>query len=354
MSVTRDPADTPSLSSTPSRFQTVAARESLGHLGEFVHSTSFNGHIHHVIPAVQGEDSLSGYLIEASRSVACFPLAHRLTYHTGYRKSWSPNTLKTRLLLNAMQIPYTEQFISYPDIAPLLDSYGVPQDPEEEAYTLPAIYHPESLKGKTPGDKMLSDSIAIAGHLDALYPDAPVHAFPEPKADSEMLWQESQHLLRGLISAIRGKGYRLLMPRIPLILDDRGAEYFIRTRTADHPQNLSPLKWGSEDAEEDWRTMTPYVEAYNAYLLRKRDEANEAGGRNGPFLWGETLSMGDIYLVSVLVWFRAAGQELLDRLLAIGEGEAYKTSPMRDVWDAFERNGWLTAQGEKRTIGVQE
>lgn len=253
-----------------------------------------------------------------------------------------------------MQIPYTEQFISYPDIAPLLTSYGVPQDPEEEAYTLPAIYHPESLKGKAPGDKMLSDSIAIARHLDALYPDAPVHAFPAPKAESEMLWQESQHLLRGLISSIRGKGYRLLMPRIPLILDDRGAEYFIRTRTADHPQELSPLAWGSEDAEEDWRTMTPYVEAYNAFFVRKRDEANEAGAGNGPFLWGETVSMGDIYLVSVLVWFQAAGQELLDRLLAIGEGEADETSPMRDVWHAFERNGWLTGQGEKRTIGVQE
>lgn len=252
-----------------------------------------------------------------------------------------------------MQIPYTEQFISYPDIAPLLKSYNVPQDPEEEAWTLPAIYHPESLKGKVPGDAILSDSIKIAHHLDALYPSAPVHAFPEPKAESEALWTESHHLLRGFISQIRGKGYRLLMPRIPGILDERGAVYFIRTRTEDHPQKLSPLEWGSKDAEDDWATMRPFVEDYNAYLLRKRTEAEAAGKGKGPFLWGQTVSMGDIYLVAVLVWFQAAGQELLDRLMAIGEAEG-KTSPMRDVWDAFEEKGWLKGQGEERVIEVRK
>ena len=144
------------------------------------------------------------------------------------------------------------------------------------------------------------------------------------------------------------------MPRIPLILDDRGAEYFIRTRTADHPDKLSPLDWGSEDPEEDWQAMTPYAEAYNAFLVRKCDEAAATGRGRGPFLLGQTLSMGDIYLVSVLVWFQAAGQELLDRLLAIGENEAHRTSPMRDVWSAFERNGWLAGQGEERVIVPRE
>lgn len=268
-----------------------------------------------------------------------------------YHQSWSPNTLKTRLLLNAMQIPYTEQYVSYPDIAPLLKSYGVPANESGFAYTLPAIYHPESLKDKTPGNALLPESIAIAHHLDALYPSAPHHAFPEPKSESEALWSESEGLLRKIIfQPAGGHGYRLLMPRIPLILDDRGAEHFIRTRQASHPDKVSPLDWGSEDIEDDWRAVEPSVKAYNEYLVGKRSEAEAKGRGKGPFLLGETLSMGDIYLASILVWFQAAGQELLDRFMAIGEGDEYETSPIRDVWNAFEANGWLTGQGEERVI----
>jgi glutathione S-transferase len=253
-----------------------------------------------------------------------------------------------------MDIPYTEQYVSYPDIASLLKSYGVPASASGFSYTLPAIYHPESLKGNVPGDAILSDSIAIAHHLDALYPSAPHHAFPEPKSDSEALWTESEDLLRKIIfQQSGGHGYRLLMPRIPLILDDRGAEYFIKTRAASHPQNLSPVEWGSKDIEDDWKAVEPSVRAYNAYLQRKRSEAEAEGKGKGPFLWGQTLSMGDIYLASILVWLQAAGEGRLERFMAIGEGDDYETSPIRDVWNAFEKNGWLSKQGEERVIHEQ-
>lgn len=254
-----------------------------------------------------------------------------------------------------MDIPYTEQYVSYPDIAPLLKSYGVPANPSGFSYTLPAIYHPESLKGKVPGDAILSESVAIAHHLDDLYPAAPHHAFPDPKPASEALWAESEDMLRKIIFApAGGHGYRLLMPRIPLILDDRGAEHFIRTRQASHPDKLSPLEWGSVDIEDDWKAMEPSVRAYNAYLARKRAQAEAEGRGKGPFLWGETLSMGDIYLAGILVWLQAAGQGRLERFMAIGEGEEYETSPIRDVWNAFERNGWLSKQGEERVIHEQK
>ncbi|KAJ9112221.1 hypothetical protein QFC22_006305 [Naganishia vaughanmartiniae] len=281
----------------------------------------------------------------------------------GYRQSWSPNTFKVRLLLNAKGIPYTEQYISYPDIEPLSKSYGVePTDTEDMTYTLPAIYHPETLHNLVPGGKIMPESVAIVKHLDTLYPSTPVQAFPEPKSQSEALWTEAENHLNGIISTKRGKGYRLLMPRIPSILDDRGAEYFIRTRTQDHPLDLSPLNWGSADAEDDWTSLRPFVLAYSKFHESTRHAAIASGlGDNGPFLWGNNPTMGDIYLAAILVWFRSASEPFLDRLLAIGEEsepasrksegeEVWEKSPMRGVWDAFGREGWLEGVGQSREI----
>lgn len=251
-----------------------------------------------------------------------------------------------------MDVPYTEQYVSYPDIAPMLASYGVPPNESGFTYTLPAIYHPSSLEGKASGGKILPESIAIAHHLDDLFPSAPVHAFPESKTESEALWKESEDLMRKMVFVQEGgHGYKLLMPRIPLILDDRGAEHFIRTRQASHKEKKSPLEWGSPNEEDDWNAMKPSVIAYNKYLQRKRSEASAAGKGDGPFLLGDTVSMGDIYLVSICVWFHAAGGDaFLEKFLAMGEGEEWEKSPIRGVWDAFEQRGWLTKQGEPREI----
>ncbi|KAJ9119678.1 hypothetical protein QFC22_003388 [Naganishia vaughanmartiniae] len=281
----------------------------------------------------------------------------------GYKQCWSPNTLKTRLLLNAKGIPYTEQYVSYPDIAPLLKSYGVPPNESGYTFTLPAIYHPETLKDVVPGGKVMTESTAIAHHLDKLYPSTAVQAFPEPKDKSEALWKDSEHLLRAIVfPAEQGKGFRLLMPKIPLILDDRGSEYFIRTRAATHPEHLSPLKWGSENPEDDWRAIRASVFAYIKFHESTRSDAIASGyGQDGPFLWGNKVTMGDIYLASILVWFRSGGEEMLNRFLAIGEkdepaarksdGEqVWEKSPIRGVWEAFGREGWLEAVGEPREI----
>ncbi|KAJ9092571.1 hypothetical protein QFC21_006802 [Naganishia friedmannii] len=281
----------------------------------------------------------------------------------GHRQSWSPNTFKVRLLLNAKGIPYTEQFISYPDIASLSKSYGVkPTDTEDMTYTLPAIYHPETLKNFVPGGQIMPESIAIARHLDTLYPSTTVQAFPEPKPQSEALWSEAENHLNGIISTRRGKGYRLLTPRIPGILDDRGSEFFIRTRTEDHPDHLSPLKWGSDDAEDDWTSIRPFVIAYAKFHESTRSAAISSGlGQDGPFLWGSKPTMGDIYLASILVWFRSASYSFLDRLLAIGEKsepasrksdeeEVWEKSPIRGVWDALAKEGWLDGVGQPREI----
>ncbi|KAJ5119703.1 hypothetical protein N7448_010372 [Penicillium atrosanguineum] len=44
----------------------------------------------------------------------------------GASKSWSPNTLKVRAALNFKGIPYTQSWISYPDIKPLITGLDLP------------------------------------------------------------------------------------------------------------------------------------------------------------------------------------------------------------------------------------
>lgn len=188
-------------------------------------------------------------------------------------------------------------------------------------------------------------SLEIARHLDTLYPDGPVHAFPEPKDQSEALWTESSKTFNGLVFPDDSAFEALVFPKIPGILDPRGEGYFLRTRTEDHPDNLSPLKWGSLNPENDFARMVPAFKTYNEYLAQKRDQAVRNGRKPGPFLWGETVSMGDVWLVSCLVWLRSAGEEWLRRLL-----ETEGAEMVRGVWEAFDGNGWLTSRGEERVL----
>ncbi|KAI0725636.1 hypothetical protein C8Q72DRAFT_749831, partial [Fomitopsis betulina] len=60
--------------------------------------------------------------------------------------AWSPNTWKTRYLLNIKDLPYRTQWLEYPDIAGYLRALGVPPTaPGTIApYTLPAIYDPKT------------------------------------------------------------------------------------------------------------------------------------------------------------------------------------------------------------------
>ncbi|KZV62797.1 hypothetical protein PENSPDRAFT_692199 [Peniophora sp. CONT] len=83
-------------------------------------------------------------------------------------RSWSPNTLKTRLALNIKGIPYTTEWLKFAEIAPKMQSLGLePVQPGSIAYTLPTIVDPSS------PSKAITESFAIAQYLDAANPSTP-------------------------------------------------------------------------------------------------------------------------------------------------------------------------------------
>ncbi|KZT66102.1 hypothetical protein DAEQUDRAFT_480082 [Daedalea quercina L-15889] len=88
-------------------------------------------------------------------------------------KAWSPNTWKTRYLLNLKGLPYHMQWVEYPDIASLHKSFGLPPTYTRTiiAYTLLMIYDPRT-------KRVIADSIKIAAYLDDEYIETPA-VFPK-------------------------------------------------------------------------------------------------------------------------------------------------------------------------------
>ncbi|KAF7585943.1 hypothetical protein BBP40_009838 [Aspergillus hancockii] len=221
-------------------------------------------------------------------------------------KAWSINTFKTRVVLNFKGIPYTQSYISYPDIAPLLAHYGVAPHPEGAQYTLPAILHKPSVKSNPNG--VLMDSLAIATHLDQTYPSPPL--FPSRDASYALALAVAK-----LLSIVTKTAYTILIPKTADLLDPRGREYFIKTRSAMfgkplsevYPKGESEVREIIDEAKKEFEPV--------AQMLRGRL------GKQGPFFEGEKPSYADVLVVSFLAWIEKCHNVLFQELVSIGKGE---------------------------------
>ncbi|KAE8373516.1 hypothetical protein BDV26DRAFT_285039 [Aspergillus bertholletiae] len=240
-------------------------------------------------------------------------------------KAWSINTFKTRMVLNFKGIPYTQSYISYPDIAPLLSHYEVTPHTSGVPYTLPAILHKSSIDSNAHG--AMQDSLPIATHLDQTFPSPPL--FPSGDA--------SYALALGVIKLIANvtqKGYVLLIPKTAKLLDPRGQEYFIKTRSVMFGKHL-PEVYPKEESEvqETIKAVKEEMEPV-ARMLRGRP------GKKGPFLEGENPGYADILIVSFLAWVEKVHGALFQELVSIGEGE------VKALFDACLP--WVEGQGETK------
>ncbi|KAJ5780686.1 hypothetical protein N7457_005846 [Penicillium paradoxum] len=239
----------------------------------------------------------------------------------GPGKSWSPNTLRTRMVLNFKGIPYTQSWVSYPDIAPLLKAHGVPPGTSNTPYTLPAISH------KGIPDGMLMDSEPIAMYIDKLYPSPPLF----PSGDASYALEIA--VLRSI--AIFGQCTGLLItPRVPSVLDERGREYFVRTRSERFGKPLSEVRPTDEEGlGELWELLEK-----ESLLLVKMLKGKE--GKKGPFLEGEKAGYADIILASMLAFLDRFDRDIFEKILGLGDGE------FKRFYEACLP--WLEGQGEEK------
>ncbi|KZT66113.1 hypothetical protein DAEQUDRAFT_635715, partial [Daedalea quercina L-15889] len=133
-------------------------------------------------------------------------------------KAWSPNTWKTRYLLNLKGLPYRTQWVEYPDIASLHKSFGLPPTYPGAimAYTLPMIYDPRT-------KRVIADSIKIAAYLDDEYPETPAVSPKELRAFQAVFTEAFMGELGPAITP-------LFLPRQLPLLQPASQPYWRRTR----------------------------------------------------------------------------------------------------------------------------
>lgn len=214
---------------------------------------------------------------------------------------WSLNPWKTRLFLNYKNIPYTTQWVAYPEIATLLKSFGLPPAADSQKYTIPAL--------RTKDGKYIMDSDKIATYLDEQYPNPPLPlSLPE---DAEIA-----KFFGGMIGPSRG----LWMPLVPKnVLLPQCAEYFTRTREEDFCGGKSLEDYReSQDHEKIWAEMLPGIKGLGEVL--KREE--------GPFIKGKEVSYWDFKIVGYLHFLNRVHKPFHDKLISLEPalGSLYEAS----------------------------
>ncbi|OAP57051.1 hypothetical protein AYL99_09164 [Fonsecaea erecta] len=231
-----------------------------------------------------GEDSTKGsrkrlllFDIASNQSPFSIHRVHSSNSFLRNQHSFSPNTIRSRLALHYKGIPYTESWISYPDIEPLWQELKIPVPPRREdisgnnnkrppspSCTLPILlldaddFRHDALNrlhdAKIPGVyetvqtrygifTPVVSTLGIALALEMLFRDPERYPPLFPDRQSLEQTQQVQSIITRLLPATR----RLIIPSVPDILDDRGKEYFTRTRS----------KWFDVSSLDELRPRTP-------------------------------------------------------------------------------------------------
>lgn len=176
--------------------------------------------------------------------------------------------------------------------------------PPVNQFTLPAIEH----DGKT-----IMDSMACAVYLEDNFPGTP-SLFPYP--DSVAFARCVQTLL---MMSIRTPIFPFLLPRITAMLDDRGSEYFRRTREANFKLTISEDIFQDKDRwDTAWKEASAGLKVVDAMLKDNKE---------GPFFAGKQRTYADLILLAFLKWWKRCGDDIYAKVTELAP-------EFQKVWDA--------------------
>ncbi|KAF4553485.1 Glutathione S-transferase-like protein 11 [Elsinoe fawcettii] len=203
--------------------------------------------------------------------------------------SWSLNPWKTRMILNYKGINYKTQWIEYPDVAPLLKSFGLPPNEEGTPYTIPTI--------KTKDGEYIMDSKKIAAYLEKTYPPG---EYPEVKLDTPV-----QERVINIIQEIMTKLAPVVMPKASRnLLNPPSQEYFQRTRAERFGMSLDELE-AKKGGDESWKDAEKPLNEMAA-LLQEKD---------GPYCLGDKSCYADFYIVTSLHFMKRVDENIYNRIV---------------------------------------
>ncbi|KAL1859315.1 hypothetical protein Plec18167_006731 [Paecilomyces lecythidis] len=174
------------------------------------------------------------------------------------------------------------------------------------------------------------DSLPIALHLEQAFP-SPSYPSIFPSGDaSYALALAVGYITNGLF----GKGVRILMPKVPDRLDERGSKYFHETRTVRFGKPLAELTpKDQQEYDAIWREIEKDLLTWTAMLKGK-------AGKKGPFFEGEKAGYADFLVLSFMAWYERIDNETFQKMLKVGDGE------LKALWDASVQ--WVDGQGEEK------
>lgn len=170
----------------------------------------------------------------------------------------------------------------------------------------------------------IATTLVIARALDWLYPQNPA-LFPFEHS------LEQTHQVQAIIKRLLPSAQRLIIPSVPNILDERGREYFIKTRREwSKVSDLNDLRPKSQvESEQHWgeleEEIMPLIE-----LLQVN---------GGPFVGGKVPSYADFVTMAFLAWWLRVDRQAYEQLVTLGGGA------LKRLWDGCLP--WLQGRGRE-------
>ncbi|KAK4504550.1 hypothetical protein PRZ48_005466 [Zasmidium cellare] len=200
----------------------------------------------------------------------------------GKCQCWSPNTWKTRAVLNYKNLPYKTEFVPFTQLQGKLKATGMsPNEPGVAwcDYSVPAI--------RLPDGTHLMDSLKIARKLDELHPTPSLHL------DTDVFEKTS-----AVTAKLGGPLLPVFMPIIgrEIVLEE-DAEWFETDRSQKFGMSMAEFE-RTKGGELAWEKTGEGMEMLRG-LLRENPE--------GPFILGQEASYGDLMLLGLFEFYRKLG-----------------------------------------------
>ncbi|EKM76382.1 hypothetical protein AGABI1DRAFT_108910 [Agaricus bisporus var. burnettii JB137-S8] len=198
-------------------------------------------------------------------------------------KTASPNTWKTRFVLNYKKLPYKTVYLELPEIETEFKKLGIPPSElsgPKPRYTCPSIIDDSN---NTP----VTEAYAIAEYLDKAYPHTPKVFPPGTEALQAAFYAQFYPVIHPMM--------QFLLPNAISILKPASVDYFIRARGEAFGELMIEPK--GEQRVEAWKQVQAAFDTLHGWLNKSP----------GPYFMGETVTFADFVLggllyTLVLIW----------------------------------------------------
>ncbi|KAF2168650.1 hypothetical protein M409DRAFT_21394 [Zasmidium cellare ATCC 36951] len=202
----------------------------------------------------------------------------------GKCQCWSPNTWKTRAILNFKGIPYKTEFTPFHQLQEKLKATGI--SPNEPGiawvdYSVPAI--------RLPSGEHLMDSLKIAHALEDLHPSPSLHLDTALHEKTSLVTAKAAGPLLPVFMPIIGRS----------IVLDSDSEWFETDRSQKFGCSMAEFE-RTKGGQQAWDAARPGMEMLRALLTEEKKDA-------GPFIMGSVPCYGDLVLLGLFQFFRRLG-----------------------------------------------